>query len=60
MYFPSGNKQPMREDELINLLARYNKRTLSPSEIESAKKAPDIINQFEKEGIKGFTDDFWF
>lgn len=60
MYFPNGNKQPIREDELQLLLSKYQpKRELSLQEKELAKQAPGIIKKLKQKGID-FTEDTWF
>ena len=61
MYFPSGNKQPIREDELQLLLSKYQpKRELSSQEKELAKQAPELIKELKKKYGIDFSHENWF
>lgn len=61
IYFPSGNKQPIREDELQLLLSKYQpKRELSQQEREFAKQAPTLIKELKKKYGIDFSHIKWF
>lgn len=61
MYFPPGNKQPIREDELQLLLSKYqSKRKLSPQEKEFAKQAPKLIKELKNKYGIDFSHENWF
>lgn len=50
MYFPKGNKQPIREDELLKLLSDYDSSGIGPlqSSKEAVKITKDIRSQYAK------------
>ena len=50
MYYPKGNKQPIREDELLKLLSDRNSSQLIP--LPSRKEAAKIVKQIREQYAK--------
>ena len=58
MYIMNG-KQPIEENQLIEILDKAYPRILSDEEKKLAKQAPDIVNRLQQQGIN-FADNNWF